>query len=234
MINDEIKKEITRLYESGLGVYAISTRLMIPNKTVVNVINNYKKDLRNPNNIYKDYEKGYTIEQLCLKYHQNERSIRDILRKTRFRTNNLQTIYVACLKDFLEGMKESELFEKYFIKNKGHLNQIKSVYGDKLKDIVIDERKINDDKKSLKVFEKLELPKTENKNDGNFHLVHSKVGDYTIKTDYVEVIIRDGYKCSVLPKRQKREDFEKNFFGKVIIKVSIQDYSNYSTIIIQK
>lgn len=197
------------------SVREVGRKYGLSQKQVAGIIGSYMKTFKPPlDNVYTDYIRGATIDELSRKYQRSKTNIRSELRKRKFKMSD-EDVYVLLINDYISGVDETEIIEKYFLENVESLRIIIS-------------------KNQPQVNVVLTMQELEKQIDGKQHTFHTRVGLFKIHTDYVTVTIKEGKsRYSVLPKLYTRKEFETEFAKRDIISYSIEIYKNRTYITIR-
>lgn len=213
--------KITEIYEEYLkvgSVREVGRKFGLGQKQVAGLIGSYMKSFKpNLDNVYDDFLNGASVVELSRKYQRSKTSIRSELRKRKFKMSD-EDVYVLLIDDYISGMKESDIVEKYILENTDSLRIIIS-------------------KNQPQVNVALTIKEYEKQIDGKKHIFHSRVGLFKIYTDFIIVTERYNKEgktyYSVLPKLYKKDEFENIFNNRDIISYSIEIYKNITYITIR-
>ena len=212
-------REQAKIYQEYVKVGRITDvarNHSLSTKQVAGIIGAYiKANKPNIENLFLDYLRGLDIDSLATKYDRSKSFIRTELRKRKFNTDDIEKVYEMLIEDYISGLDETFLCEKYLF-----------VDIDSLRNVIT--------KKQPQVEVTKKIREYETQIDGKQHYYKSFVGVFKIITTFVIVteryVLDHTTRYSVLPELLTKDLFNRLFKGREIISYSIDIYRDTTNI----
>lgn len=215
-MTDREKEKIYNDYVKAGRIKDVAHKHNLSTKQVAGIIGAYiKSNKPDMKNLFLDYLRGLSVDELATKYDRSKSFIRTEIRKKKFNKDNIDDVYEMLIDEYISGVDETFLCEKYLF-----------VDIDSLRNIIT--------KKQPQVEVNKKIREFETQIDGKQHSYKSFVGIFKIITTFVVVteryVVNNITKYSVLPDFLTRDMFNQLFNGREIMSYSIDIYRDTTNI----